>query len=103
MKHPSPKRTLASAVLLAGLLSSLGFRDAPRNFVSVFVDPKGNLCHHDFVPAKKGGETDAGDEAQAGQNASGGKLGDFRGIRPEHVAKVQGIDGCGFIKFEIEK
>ena len=80
---------VAAAVLVAALASSIPAQGG-GNFVSIFDDPKLGSCWMDMHLVRLGpGENDGDDEAAAGRRSGGIKLGEFRGIRPEHVARAQ--------------
>lgn len=78
--------TVALAFALVAVLSSTLSARGGGNFVSVFDHPKAGVCWIDLHPVKAG-QDDAQEEVAAAQ-ATGNKNGDFRGIRPDQVAKA---------------
>ena len=81
----------AALVLIAGLSTDLDARGG-GNFVSVFEHPKFGTCWIDLHPVKKDLD-DAREEVEAAL-ADPGKNGDFRGVRPDQVARAH-YKQCG--------
>ena len=78
--------TAALALVLVAVLSSTLWARGGGNFVSIFDHPKAGVCWIDLNPVKPG-QDDPQEEIEAAQRDLG-KHGDFRGIRPDQVAKA---------------
>lgn len=83
---------VAGALTLLVVSSSTLAARGGGNFVSVFDTPKAGVCFVD-LHASKGDDNDAREEIDMAQ-AVGAKFGDFRGIRPDQVARAH-YKPCG--------
>ena len=89
MKHLS---SVAAALVVLVVASSSAYARGGGNFVSVFDAPKFGVCFVDLHETK--GDTDDVQEEIAAAQAIGERFGDFRGVRPDQVAKAH-YKQCG--------